>query len=47
MTLLRLKYRIKYYFGAICEFFGYCKKCGCKLNTMPSGRKFCSNINCK
>lgn len=47
MLQLKLKYRIKFYLDQFCEFCGYCKKCGLKMNTLPSGRKICNNINCK
>lgn len=47
LFILKLKYKILFYAGVFCEFCGYCKKCGSKLNVMPNGRKFCNNINCK
>ena len=47
MFLLKVKYRIRYYWWAFIELCGYCKYCGSKKSSVASGRTICTNINCR
>jgi hypothetical protein len=47
MFLLRLQYKIKFYWGNFMEFTGYCRYCGMKMSITGKGRKICTNISCR
>lgn len=41
MTLAQLHYRRRYYWRRFCVWVGFCPECHNRLNTKPSGRKWC------
>jgi hypothetical protein len=43
MILLKIKYRLRYYYNALLVFFGICPKCWTVLNRKRNGIKVCPN----
>jgi len=43
MLLLKIKYRIKYYYIKFMHFIGFCPKCFIPVNYTKSGKAVCPN----
>jgi hypothetical protein len=46
LFLLRLEYRIKFYYKQFLIFFAICPKCYSTMSRLSSGRMICTNGHC-
>jgi len=46
ILMLKVKYRVQYYWREFWKLFGICAKCWTKMNMTPKGRWICPNIDC-